>query len=102
VKSSSDRVFDKNQEKEFIRSVENDTAKFIGFNHAAARLIGHIEQMKELGHISIKVADLLLEDAYDLRDLARLGHKYVKMVRTPPVEVRTMVLADEERERRLA
>lgn len=90
-------TFDRNQIKEFIGAVENDCALFIGAEFQAARLIGNISRQHEMGDISAEMAQQLLEDAYHLARLAKLGHRYVRMVRNPSPEIRIMVLADEKR-----
>lgn len=89
--------FDRNQIKEFIGSIENDTAEFIGAEFEAARLVGFISQQLELGEVSRERARQLLSDANHLGRLAQIGHRFAKMVRSPSAEMRIMVLADEKR-----
>lgn len=89
-------TFDKNCIKEFITRVEDDTAEFIGAEFCAARLIGFIHRQYELGELSKERALELLGDATHLGHLAKLGHRYAKMVRKPTPEMEIMVLADQK------
>lgn len=95
-------TFDKNQCKEFIGTIENHTAEFIGSEQCAARLIGYISEQTELGELNSSRSAALLNDAYHLLHLAKLGHRFAKMVRHPTPEMRIMILAEEQRERRCA
>lgn len=94
---ASNALFDKNQIKDFICRVEDDAAHFVGAEFCAARLIGFVSRQRELGEASDEVAVQLLNDAHHLATLAKLGHRYVKLVRNPSAELRIMVLANEKR-----
>lgn len=91
--------FDRNQIKEFIQRVEDDTARFIGAEFSAARVIGFIYRQMELGEVSPGQASQLLDDIQRLAMLAKLGHRYAKWARHPPAEVEIMVLSNHEREK---
>src|SRR5688572_19938454 len=93
----ADAIFDRNQLKEYIGRVENDTAEFIGAEFNAARLIGFISRQHALGEVSDADAAQLLRDARHLANLAALGHRYTKLARNPSAEMRILVLADEKR-----
>jgi hypothetical protein len=90
-------TFDRNQIKDFIGTVEDHTAEFIGADWCAARLIGHISSEREAGVLSDAQAKQLLEDAQHLMRCVKLGHKYAKMVRNPSAELRILVLSGEGR-----
>jgi hypothetical protein len=95
-------TFDRNQIKEYLSGVEDDCAEFIGAEFCGARLVGNISRQYEQGDLDEARATQLLDDAHHLMRLAKMGHRYVKLARNPSPEIRTMVLADYERERKYA
>lgn len=94
------RTFDHSQIKDYLNTVDDHTAEFINSEFAGARLVGFISQQHAQGYVPDVDAAQLLDDAYRLMRLSKLGHKYVKLARNPSPEIRIMVLADEARERR--
>lgn len=94
---TANAAFDRNQIKEFIGSIENDAALFIGAEFHAARLIGFVSRQRELGEVGDDAAAQLINDAHHLVTLAKIGHRYVKLVRKPSAEMRIMILADEKK-----
>lgn len=88
----ANQKFDRNQIKEFICNREDDIALFIGFEFNAARIIANISRQVEDGALSQAAGKQLLEDAYHLGRLAKLGYKYAKWARNPPAEMAMMVL----------
>lgn len=91
---------DRNQIKEFITRVEDDTAQFVGSEFCAARVIAFISRQHALGEVSDEDAAQLLNDVQHLANLAKLGHRYARWVRNPPAELEIMVIADYEREQK--
>jgi hypothetical protein len=89
--------FDRNQIKEFIGRVENDTAEFIGAEFKVARIVGAIYKQTELGNIEQAEASQMLHDLHHLSKLVATGYKYARMARNPVAEIRIMVLAEERR-----
>jgi hypothetical protein len=90
-------TFDRNQIKEFIGRVENDTAEFIGAEFRAARIAGFISKQADLGEVELTEASQMLHDLHHLSKLVATGYKYVRMARNPVAEIRIMVLAEERR-----
>lgn len=95
-------TFDRNQIKEYIAGVEDDCAEFIGAEFCAARIIGNLARQHEVGELGNEQVRQLVDDAHHLLRLAKLGHRYAKLARNPSPELRIMILADEQRERRPA
>lgn len=93
-------TFDRNQVKEWIAAVENESAEFIGSEFAAARIIGFISSQHEEGLLTEAQAEQLLADAELMLRLIKLGRKYAKLVRKPSAEIEIMVLADYQKERK--
>lgn len=75
--------------------MENRTAKFVGAEFCAARLIGYVSAQAETGHLERDKATQLLSDAYHLAELAQLGHQAHKWLRKPPAQLTMHVLRQE-------
>lgn len=94
---TSNAQSDKLEIEEFIQSVEDRTAQYIGAEFCAARLIAYLSAQAETGRLSHDKAQALLADAYHLAELARLGHQAHKWLRKPPAQLTMLVLAQEAR-----
>lgn len=88
---------DKAEIDEFVQSVEDRTAQFVGSEFCAARLIAYVSAQSETGQLSQERAGQLLQDAYHLAELIRLGHQAHKWLRNPPAQLTMLVPAQERR-----
>lgn len=86
---------DKHEIEEFVQTVENRTARFVGAEFCAARLIAYVSAQSEIGGLDGTKAAQLLDDAYHLAELARLGHQAHKWLRKPPAQLTMLVLRNE-------
>lgn len=82
--------------EEFVQSIEDRTARFVGAEFCAARLIAYVSAQAETGGIARDKAAQLLDDAYHLAKLARLGHQAHKWLRKPPAQLTMLCLRDAE------
>lgn len=82
---------------DWVQRVEDATAQFVGSEFCAARLIAYISAQAEMGYLAHDQAGQLLDDAYHLQALARLGHQAHKWLRRPPVPLEMMVLRNARR-----
>jgi hypothetical protein len=98
MRSSQD--FDRQQIREWVASVEDDLAEFVGSEFEIARIIGNISQQHAMGNLDDNTASQLLKDATHIQLLLEIGRKFTKLAKNPLPEMRLLVLEQEARERR--
>ena len=84
--------YSRNEIKEWIGSVEDDLAAFVGADLDVAHLVATVRKAYNEGEISREQAESLLESLQRLWRLIELGRKFGRWVRNPPAEVELLVL----------